>query len=177
MKSRLLLGTALGAALALGACTAAEVSEGQSLVDDGKLILSDLEATSLLPASVETTAGLVITGLQALVTSVGEAVTSGASDEVTAISALTAAIRQVQANSTNATVQSDATAALAALDSLSTNSDETLQAQAEAAAGAVLIDYLEANAPASAAAGGSPSSIQSLIAKARARIAALRAAG
>jgi hypothetical protein len=168
-----LLASVFAGALFVAACTTPEISDAQTVVNDAQTILN----TGLIPAPVSAIAALVVTGLQALIDSAGASVSSGANAENTAIAALTAAVKQVQADSVEgSTVANDAAEALTVLSTVSSNSSASTQTQIEADVGSLLIDYLAANAPASASPGASPSQIENLIRDARAHVANLQVA-
>ncbi len=170
MNKFILVGAA-GALLA--ACSASQVASGESdiqaVVTDGQEIL----ATGLIPQPAAGIAALVLAGIKAVDNSVTTATTASASAESTSITGLETAVQQAMADTSNAGVQAGGAAALRALGALSATSSASAVTQAEAAAGALLIDYLQSKAPATARYGAKPSSIQGLIDDAHTHLTAL----
>ena len=168
---RTLLASAFAGALLLGACTATQVSDAQVVVNDAEAVL----ATGLIPAPASSIASEVLSGLQVLINVDSSAIASGSSAEGVAFADLTAAVKQVQANSAaSSKVYSDAGLALTAIDVISSNASASAQSQLEADVGTLLLDYLAANAPVSATPGAAPSQVQTLISDARAHLAKLQ---
>ncbi len=138
--------------IALAACTATTVStvttDAQLALTDGKAILAALEAASSLPVAVSTDATLVIDGLQAVLTAFQTA-TPADTTEQQAVATATAAVKQVMADTINAQVQAAGQIALTALTAVGSDTSGDAQGQAEAALGAVLLDYLATLQPTS----------------------------
>jgi hypothetical protein len=167
---------AVGIAVGLAACTPtpAEISEAQSLVNDGESIL----ALGLIPPPASQYASLALTGIEALLNTTSTAVVAGVSTEATVLANLKTATTQIQADvPANSKVASDAALALAAIGALQANSGATTQTQVEAAVGLVVMDYLEAKAPASDTYGSSPSSVQKLVDDGKMHVAKMQSTG
>ena len=131
--------------VALAACAATTVStvttDAQLALTDGKAILAALEAAGGLPVAVSTDATLVIDGLQAVLTAFQNS-TPADTTEQQAVATATAAVKQVMADTTNAQVQAAGQLALTALTAVGSDASGDAGNQAEAALGAVLLDYL-----------------------------------
>jgi len=148
-----------------------------NLLRDAKTIISDLDAAGALNSTEQTIAHHTLSGLRGLAFSNMASISSGgltASNEGADLGDLRSAVKRLQADEpTNTAVQNDGNVALAALTTLGNELSVSAQTQAEAAIGAVLIDYLTAKQPAIAAA-DVRSSISDTIADANKQINALR---
>jgi hypothetical protein len=169
---KLLLASAAVAALAVGACTASELSETSPLVGDLSLLLNQAESAGLVSASTAGQISEVVTGLDSLATTTSATAASGATTEPLVVTSLEAAIKTVAADlPNNAAVQSDAMQALSLLGDVDTSSSATALQQAEAAVGTFVVDYLTMSKTVGAAYGATPSALSpSVVEDARSHI-------
>ncbi|HUB63026.1 MAG TPA: hypothetical protein VL996_01000 [Methylocella sp.] len=148
-----------------------------SLLSDAKIIIADLDAAGALNPTEQTIVHDTRSGLSQLISSNMASISSGdvsAFDESMLLGDLQSAVKRIQADEpANPAVQVDGDVALTALTTLDSEMSVSAQTRAEAAIGAVLIDFLAAKQP-SAAAADVRSSISAAIADAHRQISALR---
>ena len=136
---------ALFAPLALGGCSGVTIptvtTDAQLALTDGQAILAALEATGKLPPQFETDASLVIKGLQAVLAAYASTAPT-ATTEQQALAAAQAAVQQVIADTDDARVKQAGGLALSAIAGVDASATASATTQAEAALGAVLLDYL-----------------------------------
>lgn len=161
---------ALAGTLALGACSST-VTTG-SITSDAQALLAAAEATGAISTKNAALVTEIITGFETVSSATESSIADGSNATKTALTSLDAAIGQVAADSTNASVQADAALAETALAGLASNTAGITQTSVEQAVATFLIDYLAAKSTASATP-GTVSLVAKLIIEAREKIAAL----
>jgi hypothetical protein len=150
-----------------------------NLLDDAKIIIADLNAAGALDPAEQRVVQDTRSGLSQLISSNMATISSGdvsAFNQSMLLGDLKAAVKRLQAGEpANSTVQIDGDAALDALRTLDDEMSASAQTRAEAAVGAVLIDFLTAKQPTAKATDAS-STISAAIADARWQIRILRGA-
>jgi hypothetical protein len=127
-----------------------------NLLNDVTIIISDLDAAGALNSTEQTLAHHTRSGLSRLIYSNMATISSSgfpAFNEAGALGDLTSAVKRLQADEpTNTAVQTDGNLALRTLTHLGNELSPAAQTKAEAAVGAVLIDFLAAKQATAAAA-------------------------
>jgi hypothetical protein len=154
-----------------------EPTAAGNLLNDAKIIISELDATGALNPKEHKAAEDARSGLSQLISSNMATVSSGdvsAFNQSMLLGDLRSAVKRLQTNEpTNSTVQVAGDVALDTLRTLDNQMSASAQIQAEAAVGAVLIDFLTAKRPLANGTDAS-SSISAAIADAHRQINVLR---